>query len=349
MHSPLERILICRTDNIGDVTLTLPLAGYLKARFPQVRIDLLCRAYAAPAMRHCRHFERVVAVEDAGELSEFFAHGAYDTVIFAFPDRRLARAAKRARVPRRVGTSHRLYHWFTCNRLAHFSRVKSHLHEAQLNFALLRPLGIAHVPALADIPALYGLETPPLAQRATVAALFKPGRRHIILHPKSNGSGREWPLAHFTALARELALEPDIHLFVTGSAAEGTLVAQQAPELLAQPNVQDLCGKLDLDGLLALIGACDGLVASSTGPLHLSAALGRPTLGLFPPIRPLDPGRWGPLGVRAEVLCAERPCAGCADTATCTCMQNISPQDVAARLRAWGAPASREQRSQAAS
>lgn len=329
---PPDRILICRTDNIGDVVLTLPLAGYLKTRFPQARIDLLCRAYVAPAMRHSRFLDRVITLEEAGEPSAFFEAGGYDTVIFAFPDRRLAKAAKRARVPERVGTSHRLYHWFTCNRLAHFSRVKSNLHEAQLNFLLLKPLGIGHVPQLDEMPPLYGLEAP---RRPAVDALLQAGKHHFILHPKSNGSGREWPLDHFTALARELSGDPEIRLFVTGSAAEGALIAQQAPELLALANVDNVCGKLDLDGLLALIGACDGLVASSTGPLHLSAAVGTRTLGLFPPIKPLDPGRWGPLGTRAEVICAGQPCAGCKDTATCTCMGSITPQQVAARLRAW--------------
>ena len=332
MRPPLDRILICRTDNIGDVVLTLPLAGYLKSRFPHARIDLLCRAYVAPAMRHSRFLDRVITLEEAGEPADFFAQQDYDAVIFAFPDRRLAKAARRARVPQRVGTSHRLYHWLTCNRLAHFSRVKSDLHEAQLNFLLLRPLGIDHVPQRDEIPALYGLEAP---RRAAVDALLQDGRRHFILHPKSNGSGREWPLAHFTALARELAADAEFRLFVTGSAAEGDLIAQQAPDLLALPNVENVCGKLDLDGLLALIKACDGLVASSTGPLHLSAAVGSRSLGLFPPIKPLDPGRWGPLGTRAEVLCAAQPCAGCSDAASCTCMASITPQQVAARLRAW--------------
>jgi ADP-heptose:LPS heptosyltransferase len=341
-RSAFGRILICRTDNIGDVVLTLPLAGYLKQRFPQARIDLLCRAYVAPAMRHSRHLDRVITLEASDDLARLFAEGDYDTVIFAFPDRRLARAAQAARVPNRVGTSHRVYHWFTCNRLARFSRAKSDLHEAQLNFLLLRPLGIDHVPTLAEIPHLYGLAAP---QRAAVDALLAPGRRHVILHPKSNGSAREWPLTHFTALARDLGSDPGsdpaMRLFVTGSAAEGVLLAAQAPALLALPNVENLCGRLDLDELLALIGACDGLVACSTGPMHLSAALGRPTLGLFPPIKPMDPGRWAPLGALAEVAVARQPCAGCTDSATCSCMGSITPQDVAARVRAWGGAAAR--------
>lgn len=326
MPTPFGHILICRTDNIGDVVLTLPLAGFLKSRYPGIRIDMLVRAYAAPVVRHCRFVDNVIEYDPAGDPAAAIGHARYDTILFAFPNRRLAMAARRARIPNRVGTSHRLYHWLTCNKLAHFSRVKSALHEAQLNFALLRPLGIDHVPSLAEIPALYGLSAPVSSST---------GGHNFILHPKSNGNGREWPLGHYTELARELAAYPDITLSVTGSAAEGALLAQQAPELLAMPNVRNLCGSLDLEGLLALIGASDGLVASGTGPLHMSAALGRPTLGLFPPLKPIDPARWGALGEQARVLCVERPCGKCTDPQACTCMHAITPGQVAEVLLEW--------------
>ncbi len=328
----LARVLICRTDNIGDVVLTLPLAGYLKQLVPGVQVDFLCRAYAAPVVRQCRFFDRVLALEDQPDLQRMFADGGYDTVIFAFPNRRLAQAARRARVANRVGTSHRLYHWLSCNRLAHFSRVRSTLHEAQLNFELLRPLGINHIPALADIPPLYGLSAPRLPEADTLRELAE---FNVILHPKSNGNGREWPLARYTELARLLQAEAGISLWVTGSAAEGEVLAREAPELMGMPNVRNLCGHVDLAGLTALIGAADGLIASGTGPLHMGAALGRPVLGLFPPIKPIDPQRWGALGAQAQSLTAPAPCATCTGVASCACMQAIGAADVAAIVHGW--------------
>lgn len=325
-------ILICRTDNLGDVVLTLPLAGYLRSRYPGARIDFLCRAYAAPVVRHCRFVDQVVALEslEADGARAFFAQAEYDTVIFAMPHRGLARAARQAKVAQRVGTSHRLFHWLTCNKLAHFSRVGSALHEAQLNFALLRPLGIDYRPTLAEIVPLFGLAAPRPASLP-----FDDGDFNLILHTKSSGNGREWPLAHFAALARRLQAHPQIRVWLTGSAAEGALLAAQGGALLAQPNVGNLCGSVTLDGLTALIGAADGLVASGTGPLHLSAALGRPTLGLFPPIKPIDTARWGTLGLRASSLSAAQRCAGCADAARCTCMAGISVEQVAAVVLGW--------------
>lgn len=332
--APLKRVLICRTDNIGDVVLTLPLAGYLKQQVPGVEVDFLVRAYAAPVVRQCRFVDQVLSVDDHPDFQQMFEAGRYDTVIFAYPNRHLAKAARKARVPNRVGTSHRLFHWATCNRLAHFSRSKSPLHEAQLNFFLLHPLGLRHVPALADIAPLYGLDAPHVAE---VDALRAQASFNLILHPKSNGNGREWPLVHYTELARMLQAVPGLAVWVTGSPKEGELIARDAPALLALPNVRNLCGRFDLTGLVALIGAADGLVASGTGPLHMSAAMGRSTLGLFPPIRPIDIGRWGALGARARSLAADQPCATCTGVAACTCMSNIAPAQVAQVVDEWRA------------
>jgi ADP-heptose:LPS heptosyltransferase len=329
MPADIYHILLSRTDNIGDLVLTLPLAGWLKQRLPGVRISVVCRAYAAPVVRRCAFVDTVIAREEMGDARAFFAASDIDTVIFAYPDRALAKAAWQAGVPRRVGTSHRLYHWLYCNRLAHFSRVKSALHEAQLNFSLLRPLGMNVLPALDEIPALYGLS----AQGGHPA--LEAGRFNLVLHPKSNGNGREWPVGHFAALAALLANDARIVCHVTGSAKEGEWLAQHGAALLAQPNVRNQCGKLDLDDLTRLIAGCDGLIASGTGPVHMAAALGTRTLGLFPPLKPIDPGRWAPVGTRAQVLVEAAPCAGCADAATCGCMAAISAERVADIVRTW--------------
>ena len=329
----LARVLICRTDNIGDVVLTLPLAGYFKQLNPNVQVDFLVRGYAAPVVRQCRFVDHVLTIEEQDDPQRMFADGAYDTVIFAFPNRRLATAARRAGVANRVGTSHRLFHLVTCNRLAHFSRVRSPLHEAQLNFELLKPLGIVHRPSLDAIPAWYGLAAPRLPEADALAAQAP---FNLILHPKSNGNGREWPLARYEELARLLQGEPGVRLWLTGSPAEGELLEREAPVLLAMPNVRNLCGRFDLAGLMALMGVADGLVASGTGPLHMAAALGRPVLGLFPPIKPIDPARWGALGVQASSLCAPEACTTCTGAA-CACMAAISAGQVAAAILDWRA------------
>jgi ADP-heptose:LPS heptosyltransferase len=332
MIEGLSHVLICRTDNIGDVVLTLPLAGYLKKLNPKLRIGFLCRGYAAGIVRYCQAVDYVLESEPLGDAADMLKRLDPDTILFAKPDRRLAAAAKKAGIRNRVGTSHRWFHWLYCNRLAHFSRVKSDLHEAQLNFKLLAPLGEEFVPPLAEIPPLYRLVAPPYASQPSLAT----NRFNLVIHPKSNGNGREWPIQHYTALAEALR-KSEVQLWVTGSATEGQWIAQHAPDLLAMPHVGNVCGRLTLAELACFINAADGLIASGTGPLHLSAALGKPTLGLFPPIRPIDPARWGALGAQAEVLCQPLPCGACDDATSCQCMLAITPQSVVMVVERWRA------------
>jgi ADP-heptose:LPS heptosyltransferase/O-antigen ligase len=322
-EAPLRRVLVARTDNIGDVVLTLPMVGYLKQQHPQAEISFLCRSYAAAIVAQCQYVDKVLTLESIGNPQAHMRAAGYDTVIFAFPQRKLAGAAWRADVLRRVGSSHRFYHWLTCNLLAHFSRVKSDLHEAQLNFKLLKPLGMDFAPTLKQCWRLYGMSVPHHPQADALLAKHK---FNLILHPKSNGNGREWPLEHYTELARLLRTVPDVQILVTGSPGEGKFLQEHAPALLALPNVKNVCGQLDLAGFTALIGGCDGLIASGTGPLHMAAALGRPTAGLFPPVKPIDPARWGALGERAMSLVQPKPCAGCNDAAGCSCMSALQPQ-----------------------
>lgn len=326
-----SHLIITRTDNIGDVVLTLPIAGYLKTLYPALKIGFICRGYAAAVVRQCRAIDYVLEVEQLTDPVKSLRESGADTIIFGKPDRALAKAAKKAKIAQRIGTSHRVFHWLYCNRLAHFSRVKSDLHEAQLNFALLRPLSIEFMPTLAQLPDLYQLDAP--AYDGPVA--LEPRCFNVLLHPKSNGNGREWPVAHFAALARLLQAHADVRLWVTGSENEGKWLAQHAVELLTLPNVTSACGQLTLTQLAGFIAAADGLIASGTGPLHLSAALGQRTLGLFPPVKPIHPARWGALGARAQNLCQPAACSGCKDAATCQCMVAITPESVAQVVLGW--------------
>ena len=63
MITSMRHVLICRTDNLGDVVLTLPLAGYLRQLFPALKIGFLCRRYAAAVVKQCSAIDYVVERE----------------------------------------------------------------------------------------------------------------------------------------------------------------------------------------------------------------------------------------------------------------------------------------------
>jgi len=299
------RVLVSRTDRLGDVALTLPLCGLLKAR-RDTRVIFLARPYARDVLAASDAVDEIVVWDD--DLSpdaarRRIAAARADAIVHVRPNASVAWAARAAGVPVRIGTSRRLSHWLTCNRREPLSRRTSSLHEAQLNVRVARSLlderALALAPAdLGD----YGALTPRAPIPPALRPHFAPDRFTLVIHPGSGGSATEWPLERYAALVRSLPASR-FRILVTGSTAEATMLR---PWLAAQPpHVHDVTGRTDVAGLIALLTAADGVVAASTGPLHLAAAVGTRTLGLYSPRRPIHPGRWAPIGPRAEVLVAD--------------------------------------------
>jgi ADP-heptose:LPS heptosyltransferase len=146
----------------------------------------------------------------------------------------------------------------------------------------------------------------------------------LVLHPKSRGSAREWGLENFSELIRLLP-QDRFKVFISGTAAEGALMESLFRD---HPFITDLTGRLSLGELVAFLARVDGLVAASTGPLHLAAALGIHALGIYPPIRPMHPGRWSPVGRRAKFFVKNIDCAACRKTSDCTCIRGIPPKAI---------------------
>lgn len=333
------RILVSRTDRIGDVVLTLPLCGLLRTELG-AEVVVLGRGYTRPVLEASPHVAEVLDWDDvalAGPRAQrdFLGAARVDVILHAFPRPDIARAARAAGIATRIGTSHRLYHWLTCNAPEHFSRRHSPLHESQLNVRLARRLLGEPIPtsdALAHLTRLEPREPLP----AAVTDLLDSRRSQLVLHPLTGGSAREWPLAHWRELAE--SLDPSrVQVVVTGSVSERELLAGWMRTMPA--HTTDLTGQLSVGQLVSLYARVDGVVAASTGPLHIAAAAGANTLGLFSPTAPVHPGRWAPMGPRASYMTPAVSCDSCRGlrgaTDSCTCLDAITVSDVHDRIAGW--------------
>lgn len=297
-----KKIVISRTDSIGDVVLTLPLAGIIKEKFPEVKIIFLGNTYTQPIIKCCRFVDEIwewakLDKMQEQEVIDLFKKEEIDVFLHIFPRKKLARLAKKAKIKHRVGTSHRLYHLTTCNHRPNFTRKKSDLHEAQLNTKLLDPLGIDQHFELDRLSDYAGFDQLPELP-SKFASLIQPNKTNIILHAKSQGSAIEWGVENFIELAK--TLDPaEFNVFFTGTEKESESFRNKLPN---QANIYDLSGQMTLDELVAFISSSDGLVAASTGPLHIAGLTNRVAIGLFSSIRPIHPGRWKPLGNQVFIL-----------------------------------------------
>lgn len=334
----IKHILISRTDNIGDVILTLPVAGILKKNFPNAKITFLGREYVRDVVAHCTYIDDFLDWDALSQMKESDAVAkiksyAFDAVIHVFPKKQIGILMKKAQIPYRIGPSSRFYYWLTCNKRVYFSRKKSNLHEAQLNLHLLKPFNIEFNNDLKYLPDMTGFTckelSPPHLQSVFVSNKF-----NLIVHPFTNAHTREWPISHFIKLINALPAEK-FNIIVTGSKKENEVIqAKIMPYCLHAIN---LAGKCGLNEFIQFIAHADGLVANSTGPMHIAAALGIHTLGLFPITKGMDINRWSPLGEKAEVLIADPKCNAptCAAMNDCFCMESITVEQVKNKIMMW--------------
>ena len=290
-------IIISRTDSIGDVVLTLPVAAALRQRYPDAEILFLGRKYTEAVISVSKHVDRFINWDEIGALpadkgaETLRAYGA-DMIIHVFPRKEIAFLAKKAGIQYRMGTTGRWYHWVTCNRLVRLSRRNSGLHEAQLNLRLVRSINDGRLYTTDEVGQMFGMTRLP-ALDESLSSLLTKDKFNLIIHPRSKGSAREWGFENFHKLVGSLSGDR-FSIFITGTEEEGREIRKSG--LASMAGVTDLSGRLSLGELIAFIAASDGLVAASTGPLHLAAAMGKIAIGIYPPIRPMHPGRWAPLG-----------------------------------------------------
>lgn len=325
MSSKYQNILISRTDAIGDVTLTLPMCGCLRTLLPGAKISFLGRTYTEPVIASSNAIDEFLNYDEIRKLcdseqADVLRSKAFDVILHVFPNKHVAALAKKAAIPVRIGTLNRAFHWFTCNKLIRLSRRDSHLHEAQLNMIFLKFFGLKKIPGLKELPKFYHFKQPAVLPEV-IARTLDTRKFKLIIHPKSHGSGREWDLKNFEQLIRLLP-DRDFQIYITGSEKEQEEINRWTSRL--PDHVIDLSGRLTLSELIGFISNADGLIAASTGPLHLAALTGIHCLGLFPSGRAIDARRWGPIGLKAEYL--ESP----ADD-----LNAIEAEEVAQRIERW--------------
>ncbi len=325
-----KRILISRTDSIGDVMLTLPMLVWIKQNFPDSEILYLGASYTEPIISCFSVVDQFVNWTEmenspSAQRIEILRDLNADVIIHVFPVKEIAALAKKAKIPMRIGTSHRAFHLLTCNYRVNFTRKRSELHEAQLNFELLRPLGLTDIPTIDQLNNdVKAFKIPQVALPEAIAKSLFESEKSIILHPKSQGSAVEWPIEKYIELSTRL-IDHGYTIFFTGTRAEGDLFRELLPK---NERIIDTTGKLDLYQLICFIGQVNALVACSTGPLHIAGFTGIRAVGLFSPRKPIHPGRWGALGLNTKMLVYDENCPICKKGKLCACISDITVDKV---------------------
>jgi len=281
-----SRILIVALDNLGDLVFASSLAPAIRARYPESTIGLWCKAYTAGIASLMPDVQSVVAADpfwdDApghpkGAIAPFLRALAtvraarWEIALLASPQWRVAAAVVSAGIPIRIGQARHYNRSLLTHVLPPADRARPVVDDLG---SLLEPLD-ARAPTLAT-----SLDPAPLADlRRRIRARLGAGVVAVI-NPFVTLAPVGIPLALWVGVARALR-DGGQTVVWTGTRAQLTALHRDVP---LEPGWQSA---LDLtDGSLrdaaALLSAADLYLGCDSGPLHLSAALGVPVVGVFP-------------------------------------------------------------------
>lgn len=331
----LRNTLVVRTDRIGDVLLTLPMAGALKRRVPGARVTFLVREYTRPLVAGHPDVDDVISCPQLSDIADLIPQiraQRYSAVFLPSPRYPVARAMARAGIPIRVGTRYRWYSRLFTERIPEHRKLGVR-HEAQYN---IRMFDRAAEPTPASDPSRLTLSATAIvaANAWRIAAGIATDAQYIIVHPGSGGSARDWPARHFALLASRVSHELGATVVLTGTTPEQSLL----------DTIDRMTGTrflravdLPLDVLAALIAGAQCVVSNSTGVLHIASAVDTHAVGIYPPVVACSPRRWGPWTDNASVFepRVNVPCGSC-DMTSCPnfdCMRMIDVERVLDAVR----------------
>jgi lipopolysaccharide export system permease protein len=265
------RILFVTATRIGDAVLSTGVLSHLLDRYPGARLTVAAGRDAAPVFADVPGLERVITIEKQRWRMHWL--GLYGAV-----------ASRRWNVVVDLRASALAYLLWTKHRY----------------IAQKRRIGEHRVKQMARILDLDPPPSPRLwisPERESEAARFLPQSGPVLaIGPAANWRGKEWRGERFAELAQRLTalggLFPGARVAVLAAAHERP---QALPLIEALgPRAIDLVGKIHLLTVAAVIKRCALFVGNDTGLMHLAAATGTPTLGLFGP-SPIDQyAPWGP-------------------------------------------------------
>ena len=328
------KILIIRTDRLGDVILSTPVIKNLRLAFPQSHVAFMCRPYTREALEGNPDLDEVIVYDKYGKDKGLLATVKFalklgkchfDRAIILHPTNRAHLIAFLAKIPVRIGWNKKLG-WLLTKSLKH-TKQEGKKHETEYTLDLLRKVGIP----VEDKSTYFPLK--PLAKEKVATLLREKGiaedDKFIVIAPSASCHSKRWPQGRFLELIKLLKRKVNFKVIIITSNEEKKF----GEELVSENGVIDLRGKLTIVEVGALLKLASLFISNDSGPVHIAASLNTPVISIFGRKDPgLSPVRWGPQGEKSCFFHKDVDCDRCL-AHNCTkgflCLEEISPQEVA--------------------
>lgn len=317
----MRKILVCHTGAwIGDMVLLTPALRALKRAYPESFLTLLLRPFVVDLMKSNPYVDRcIVDTKTEGQfrslmkLARQIRKHNFDVAVVLHPTSfRNALLSFIARIPIRIGSNYKGRGFLLTASCPH----NTNLHEVDRYLTVLSLLNINTVPTSSSNDTIQECAQSNLefwhidAERQSIQKLLQneritPNDRLIAVNLGTTWRTKQWDISNFAAVINQISsVLPDVKIVLTGSTAEISLVG----ELPHSESTVNLVGKTDILQLGALLERCEVCLTCDSGPMHIAAAVGTPTIALF---GPTDPRRHQPYGTGHTVIEKSVSCRPC--------------------------------------
>lgn len=310
------KLLVRATNWLGDAVMSIPALRAIRRAFPQAEVTLLARPWVVDLYQYEEFADRVIRYENQGRhrglagkwrLARQLKRESYDSAILLQNAFDAALLAWLARIPRRIGYARDARGPLLTSAVPVPRKGDLPAHERFYYLELLRRTGIIEkLPECKEIR-LAGAARAAEAGRVEWQRRGFETKRWIGVSPgAAYGGAKRWLAERFADAASALANEIDAHVAVFGSPAEAELgdwIAARAGE-----HCHNLAGKTSLSEFITLAATCTVYLTNDSGPMHVAAALGVPTVAVF---GSTDDTATGPVSDRAVVVRQDVECSPC--------------------------------------
>ena len=295
------RLLIIRIDRIGDVVLSTPIPREVKRKYPNSFVAVLVRDYTKDIYKNNPYVDEII-VYDKGEndfnfwqMMKRLREYKFNHAFMLLPDERLNWLLFFSSIKIRIGVGHKLYQFLSLTKYVNRRKYIPLRHEADYCLDMIRKIGIE--PQSIN-PEIY-LSKDEKRKVSEIKKILSNSKKTIVgINSTSGNSAPNLQPEEYKKIINKLLDIDNIKVVVTDYNPPAELLNINGVDYLNK-------GKRLRESILNY-AAVDIFISSSTGPMHIAAALNVKTISLFCPLTACSPKLWGPLGNISEIILPQK-------------------------------------------
>lgn len=303
-----NKIIVSRTDKIGDLILSIPSFYMVKKMYPEAELIVLVRKYNAEIVKNLSYIDRVVVIDEyrQKEIIDKIEYFKADVFIALYVDEFVMQLAKASKAKIKIGPLSKLKSFLVFNKGIRQKRSESIKNEADYNLDLIKRLNPDRYDEVFELNTDIKLGKWNIEAANRFFNEKKIGNKVLVVNPFMGGSAKNITDNQYADILKQVKQRiKDLDIVITTHIAD----EERGIELVKkinEPNIYLYANGGDLLNIAAVIDRATVYFGGSTGPTHIAGALKKNIVAIYPNKATQSPTRWGVYGSEAEYIIPDK-------------------------------------------